>query len=144
MSAASVRGRLRLESLTGNVLETAVGRAWRVLAGSRTLQLALLLAFAVGWITHVVRTLNDPQIGGLFRWIGVDFGFYLEQVEEFVHGTVGGLYSLASEAPFRADLAGWSSTPNVALPVGPTPYPSIFAWLLQPLEGLSPAFAFVL
>ena len=144
MSAASTRGRLRPEGLTGNVLETAVGRAWRGLAGSRQLQLALLAVFAVGWVTNLVRTLNDPRIGGLFRWIGVDFGFYLEQVGEFVHGTVGGLYSLAAEAPFRSALAAWSSTPNVALPVGPTPYPSIFAWLLQPLGGLSPALAFAI
>ena len=125
-----------------DVLARLAANAWRRFADSRGLQVAFLVVFLGAWAAHVVRTYANAEIGGLFRWIGVDFGFYLEQIAELVHGSVDRLYSIDAEAPYRAALAAWSSTPDIPLPIGPVPYPPVYAWLLQPLDALSPPLAF--
>ena len=127
-----------------DALARLAASAWRRFADSRGLQVAFLVVFLGAWAGHAIQTYANAEIGGLFRWIGVDFGFYLEQVAELVHGRVDLLYSVDAESPYRAALAAWSSTPGIPLALGPVPYPPVFAWLLQPLDALSPPLAFAI
>jgi hypothetical protein len=117
-------------------------RAWRLFAASRPLQIAFLFVFLAAWAVHAVATYLDPELGGLFRWIGIDFGFYLAQANVLAHGDHSGIYSLEAAAPYRDALALYSNPPGVPLPPGPVPYPAIFAWLISPLTLVSPPIAF--
>ncbi len=117
-------------------------RAWRYFAGSRPLQVLLLAVFLAGWGVHAVGTYGDPKLGGLFRWIGVDFGFFYAHAQVFAHGDLAGLYSLDAAAPYRDALAAYSSTPGLAMPPGPVPFPPIYAWLISPIALVPAPLAF--
>lgn len=115
--------------------------AWRYFVASRPLQFALLAVFLALWAVHAVRTYNDPELGGLFRWIGVDFGFFYAHAQVFASGNLAGLYSLEAAAPYRDALAAFANAPG-ALPAGPVPYPPIFAWLISPIALIPAPLAF--
>lgn len=117
---------------------------WRVFLASRPLQIGLLAVFLGGWGIHAIGTYNDPAIGGLFRWIGVDFGFFWAHAQVFAHGDLAGLYSLGAAAPYRDALAAYSSLPSVPMPPGPVPFPPIYAWLISPMVMLSAPVAFAI
>jgi hypothetical protein len=95
-----------------------------------------------GWVVRAVMSYLSPELGGLFRWIGIDFGFYLAQAGVFAHGDLAGLYSIQAATPYREGLAAYTTQPGLATPPGPVPYPPLFAWLISPLAGLSPPLAF--
>jgi alpha-1,2-mannosyltransferase len=83
-------------------------------------------------------------LGGLFRWIGVDFGFFYAHAQVFAHGDLAGLYSLDAAAPYRGALATYSSSPGVAMPSGPVPFPPIYAWLISPIALVPAPLAFAI
>ncbi|MDQ6795409.1 MAG: DUF2029 domain-containing protein [Chloroflexota bacterium] len=116
--------------------------AFRFFARSRILQAAVVAVFLSGWIVQAVTSYLSPDLGGLFRWIGIDFGFYLAQAGVFAHHELAGLYSIDAATPFREGLAAYSTQPGLPTPAGPVPYPPLFAWLVSPLAGLSPPLAF--
>jgi glycosyl transferase family 87 len=117
---------------------------WRFFAGSRPLQVAVLAVFLAGWGLHAFRTYNDPELGGLFRWIGVDFGFFYAHAQVFAHGDMASLYSVEAAAPYRDALAIYSSSPGVAMPSGPVPFPPIYAWLISPMALVPAPLAFAI
>lgn len=116
--------------------------AWRYFAASRPLQLLLLAVFVAGWVVHAIGTFNSPSLGGLFRWIGVDFGFFYAHAQVFAHGDLANLYSVEAAAPYRETLAVYSSSPGVAMPSGPVPYPPIYSWLLGLMAPIPAPLAF--
>ena len=84
----------------------------------------LLAIFAAGWIVRAIVTYNDDKLGGLFGWIGIDFGFYLAQRQAFASGNLAALYSdRRPPALSGLSLAGYATGPVSAFPAGPVPYP---------------------
>jgi hypothetical protein len=119
-------------------------RLWRTFATSRPLQIAMLAVFLAAWGAHAIVTYNSAALGGLFRWIGIDFGFYLAQAEVFAHGNLAGLYSIDAAAPYREALAAYATTPGITMPAGPVPYPPLFAWMISPLLAVPAPLAFAI
>jgi hypothetical protein len=119
-------------------------RAWRLFVASKPLQVALLAVFLAAWGLHAIRTYDDPVLGGLFRWIGVDFGFFYAHAQVFAHGDLAHLYSLDAAAPYRDALAAYSSSPGVTMPSGPVPFPPIFAALISPMALVPASLAFAI
>ncbi len=117
--------------------------AWRYFAASRPLQVALLAVFLAGWGFHAVRTFEDPVLGGLFRWIGIDFGFFYAHAQVFAHGDLAELYSVDAAAPYRDALAAYANGAG-PLPSGPVPFPPIYAWLISPMALLPAPLAFAI
>lgn len=117
---------------------------WTLVATSRRVQLVVLAVFVLGWVWRAVETYQDPSLGGLFRWIGIDFGWYLGQARAFAAGDIGALYSLDDLYRYQETLVTFTSDPHTALPAGHVPYPPIFAWLLSPLTMVSPPVAFAI
>ena len=98
------------------------------------------LAF-VAWTVRAVMSYQDPSIGGLFRWIGIDFGFYLAQARAFAEGNVGAMYSVDVLGRYASSLAEFTNDPATPLAVGQVPYPPVFAWVLSPLAAIPPPLA---
>jgi hypothetical protein len=111
---------------------------------SRPLQVALLAVFAIGWVIRAMITYYDEKIGGLFGWIGIDFGFYLSQARAVAAGDMAALYSIDEMQRYGQTLAAFAAGHPAAFPAGPVPYPPIFAWLMSPFAGLSPPVAFAI
>lgn len=122
---------------------TLLHAAWTPLR-LRRVQVAFLAALLALWVLRAVTIYRDPVLGGIFRWIGVDFGTYYIQASAFAAGRLEALYSLAALEPFRHALAAYASDPATPLLPGLTPYPALFAWLLSPLTSLTPPLAFAL
>ena len=119
-------------------------RAWSFFAASRPLQLLLLAVFVAGWVVHAIGAYNHPTLGGLFRWIGIDFGFFYVHGQVFASGDLANLYSVEATTPYRDALAAYSNVPGVAMPSGPVPYPPIYGWLLSLLTLAPPPLAFAI
>jgi glycosyl transferase family 87 len=123
---------------------TAVSQAWDYFLRSPRLQIALLAVIFAGWIIRAAAIYRNPELGGLFRWIGIDFGAYLAQASVFVQGRLGDLYSFDASALYRDALAMYASQPAIPLRPDPVPYPPLFAWLMTPFLTVSPPIAFAI
>jgi Glycosyltransferase family 87 len=86
--------------------------------------LALLLAIHQFWSTY--------QQFGLFIGIGWDYGFYLAQTSALWSEDPSGIYRLETLDIYHQELATYTTNPDQRLPVGPVPYPPLFAWLITP------------
>ena len=111
---------------------------------STRVQVGFLAGLLALWVLRAVTIYRDPALGGIFRWIGVDFGTYYTQASAFAAGRLEALYSPAALEPFRHALAAYTSDPATLLRPEITPYPPLFASLLSPLTSLSPPLAFAL
>ncbi len=118
--------------------------AWRFFAASRPLQLLLLAVFVIGWVVHAIDANDHPTLGGLFRWIGIDFGFFYAHGQVFASGDLANVYSVGAAAPYREALAAYSNVQGVAMPSGPVPYPPIYGWLVGLLTAAPAPQAFAI
>jgi hypothetical protein len=104
-------------------------------------QVALVGLAIGGWFAAF---LSAYQTGGLFRWLGIDFGIDLAQSQLLQNLGGSRLYDFDALGRQLQSLVVYTAQPGLPLPTGPVPFPPIYAWLFIPLTRLSPPLAFVL
>lgn len=98
---------------------------------------AAVVINAVFW---AIRTGVEWSVFGLFYVLGVDWSRFWGATEAFVHQGPSAAYSLTSIGQFMQPLSSYyaSNISDMALKVGPAPYPPIFLALFTPFT-LPPA-----
>src|SRR5918999_6408199 len=89
-----------------------------------------LVGVAIGFWAQRIATSYDKW--GLFRWIGLDWGFYFAQSLALRLDGPGAIYDLASLTAHQQALLPFTRDPAIPLAGGHVPYPPLFAWLLIP------------
>lgn len=80
---------------------------------------------------------------GLFRWLGVDYGYYFAQSMALWSGDPSAMYSLEEIGQYMQTLAVYTVEPHRPLVTGPVPYPPVFAWAFTPFIRVSPPAGFL-
>jgi len=109
--------------------------AWRLAAS------VALLALLAQWVGESWQGILAQ---GLFRSIGVDWGWYYAQSRALWLAPPGAMYRLDVLDAYLQPLAAYTAEPALALPPGGVPYPPLFAWLFTPFTLVSPPVGFVL
>ncbi len=113
------------------------GRLGQILQSERGILAIVIVINAVFW---VIRTGVEWSIFGLFYVLGVDWSRFWGAARAFVHVSPSAAYDLNAIGQYMQPFWSFyaSNINNVALKVGPAPYPPIFLALFVPFT-LPPA-----
>jgi len=127
----------RVKVALANALETPprvrIGR-WRLFCTGLAVDLAVIW-LALFWSVY--------QRVGLFRWLGIDYGFHFSQTKT-LWSEPERIYDLAALDQNLQTLVSYTTEPWHPLAAGPVPYPPIFAWLFTPFTLPSAPVGFLL
>ncbi|MHB1006826.1 MAG: glycosyltransferase family 87 protein [Chloroflexota bacterium] len=102
---------------------------------------AVVFIFAFLWL---LATWGVVSSTGLFRWVGIDYGFYYSQTRALWSGSPASIYDLTVLSRNLQDLVVYTTQPLKPLAAGPVPYPPLFAWLYTPFTLVDPAIGLAL
>ncbi len=103
-------------------------------------------AIAINIVFWVVQTVVEWSKFGLFFVLGVDWSRFWGAAQAFIHAGPRYGYDLSSIAQYMLPLSSFytASIGEVALKVGPTPYPPIFLAIFAPFTLPPPPIGFLL
>lgn len=103
-------------------------------------------AIAINSVFWIAQTLVEWSKFGLFFVLGVDWSRFWGATEAFIHAGPRFGYDLASIAQYMLPLSSFytASIGEVALKVGPVPYPPVFLAVFAPFTLPPPPIGFLL
>lgn len=116
------------------VIDAAPARPWRTFA-----YYLVGLALLGIWLDRVWLIVGDT---GLFRVVGLDWSLYAAQAIVLRSGDPHLIYAIGQIDAALQSFRVYTAAPSEPLPVGPVPYPPVFALLVSPFTLLPPPIGF--
>jgi Glycosyltransferase family 87 len=130
--------------LYGTTLLILCGRAAldRISHHARWCLVLLAGAMLALWVAAAQQVYEG---GGLFRWLGTDYGIYLAQANVLRSGDPRGIYSIdAIENQYQQLVERYPDVLHDSGRIFNIPYPPLFALLFTPFTFLEPHIGFIL